>query len=391
MALAAIERREGKEAPTAPERAWLEIDLEHLRHNVQEIRRVLSPGCDLMAVVKANAYGHGAVEVARELNKVGVRAFAVATVQEGVRLRQHGIEGDILVLGYTHHERFPDLARYGLIQTIVDAGYAGHLNRLGCPVRVHVKVDTGMHRLGISYDQVECIHRIYACENLVVEGIYTHLCASDNLSAPDVAFTHEQIRRFQRTVEVIRRLGYRPGKIHAQSSYGLLNYPELGYDYARVGIALYGVLSGLDDHTQASLDLRPVLSLKARVAAVREIAPGETVGYNRSFRAGHSTRIAVVTIGYADGVPRNLSCGKGHVLVNGTRTVTVGWICMDQMTIDISAIPDVKPGDIVTLIGQDGAERISAEQMAANAGTITNELLSRLGARPARVYLAPRP
>jgi len=373
-------------ARAARGRAWLEIDLGRLRHNVRAIKGTLPQGCELMAVVKGNAYGHGDVEVAGELGRAGVRAFAVATAQEGIRLRRHGIDGDILVLGYTHPDGFAGLACYDLIQTVVDADYARLLDEYGRPVRVHVKIDTGMHRLGEDYRQVERIGRIYASRNLSVEGIYTHLSVSDSLAAPDVAFTREQVRRFGWTVEQVRRLGYRPGKVHMQSSYGVLNYADLHCDYARVGIALYGVLSSPEDETKVRVDLRPVLSFRARVAELREVAPGEPVGYGRTFTPGRRSRIAVVTAGYADGVPRSLSCGRGSVLSGGIRVPIIGRICMDQMTIDVSDVPGVRPGDIVTIIGQDGTGSISAGEVAAKAGTITNELLSRLGHRPERVY-----
>jgi serine/alanine racemase len=363
----------------------MEINLDHLRHNVKALQRLLPHNCDIMAVVKANAYGHGDIAIANELCKIGVRAFAVATVSEGIRLRQNGIKGDILVMGYSHPDELPQLIRYRLIQTVIDEDYARVLNECGKTIRVHVKIDTGMARLGEAYDNISALRSVYTCQHLSVEGIYTHLAVSDSLAPDDVAFTRRQLRRFHGAVEQIRKMGFDPGKMHVQSSYGVLNDArEESYDLARIGIAMYGVLSRPGERTKHSVDLRPVLALKARVAAVKELEAGNAVGYGRAFVARRPTRIAVLAIGYADGIPRSLS-GIGAVLIHGKRAPIVGLICMDQMMVDVTEIAETRAGDVVTLIGQDGAEEISAEQMAAAAGTITNEWLSRLGSRLERV------
>lgn len=317
--------------------------------------------------------------------RLGVHAFAVATIDEGIRLREEGITGEILILGYTPAVRAPELARYRLSQTVVDVEHAQELNSSVRPIRVHIKVDTGMRRLGEDYRHVSEIADIFGCRNLEVEGIFTHLSVSDSIAGIDASFTDRQIRRFYELLDELKRKGIPIPKVHIQSSYGILNCPELQCDYARVGLALYGVLSRPDEDTRRSLDLRPVLALRSRVALVRTIECGEGVGYGRSFVARHEIRIAVVTIGYADGVPRSLSNGKGYVLVGGRRAPIIGQICMDQLTVDVTGIPGVGRGSVVTLIGCDGAEEIKAEQMAADAGTITNELLSRLGSRLERV------
>lgn len=375
-----------KKSTTAKDRAWIEIDLDRVDHNVKEIKRIIPRTCTFVAVVKANAYGHGDVEIARELNRIGIFTFAVATISEGIRLRKHGVKGDILILGYTHPSEISPLNRYRLIQTVIDSSYAAMLDRLGKRIRVHIKIDTGMHRLGESYDNIANIKSIYQCKNLAIEGIYTHLATSDRLHVADIDFTYQQIERFQQTITKLKRLGYKTGKIHMQGSYGVLNYPELECDYARIGIALYGVYSSAQDDTKVSVDLRSVLSIRARITTVQQITAGETVGYGRHYIAKHATKIATVAIGYADGLPRSLSCGKGDVLVHGHRAPIIGKVCMDQMTIDVTYIADVKQGDIVTIIGQDGADVIRAEDVAVNAETITNELLSRLGNRLQRVY-----
>lgn len=377
--------RKKKPERTATGRAWIELNLDHLGHNLHAIRQLLPSTCEVMAVVKANAYGHGDAIIANELNRLGVRAFAVASLSEGIRLRRQGIKGDILVLGYTHPDEIFRLIRHRLIQTVLDADYAHAISGLGKTIRVHVKIDTGMRRLGEPYDNLSAIRAIYSSPNLSVEGIYTHLAVSDSLQADDRAYTDEQIRRFQWSVEQIKRMGFEPGKVHVHSSYGVLNDSEGSFDFARMGIALYGLLSRPDEQTRRSVDLRPVLSLKARVAAVKELAPGDSLGYGRAFTATRPTRIAVLAIGYADGIPRSLSGSQAAVLIHGKRAPVIGMICMDQMMVDVTEIPETRAGDVSTIIGQDGTEVISAEQMAAAAGTIANEWLSRLGTRLERV------
>ncbi len=368
------------------DRAWAEINMSNLNHNVQAIRKVLPNGCGLMAVVKANAYGHGDVELAEYLNRMGVLAFAVATIDEGIRLRKHGIKGELLILGYTIPQRASELARYRLSQTVTDYEHAQRLNAFGKPIQVHIKVDTGMHRLGESCDHVSEIAKIFRCENLNIHGIFTHLCVSDSMEPEDIALTKEQLQKFLCLLDELRKQRSTLPKFHIQSSYGILNYPELQCDYARIGIALYGTLSTPDIKTKLPIDLRPVLTLKARVVLIRTIAAGESVGYGRQFIAQRETCVAVLHVGYADGLPRGLSCGNGTVLLHGCHAPIIGRICMDQLMVDITGLSTVKQGDIATLIGRDGTEEILAEQVAANAGTITNELLSRLSNRMERVF-----
>lgn len=373
---------------TQPERcrAWAEIDLERLKHNVNQLKCLLPHECQLMAVVKSNAYGHGDIEISRFLNRTGISAFAVATLAEGIELRTNKIKGEILILGYTHPNEAPLLVKYNLTQTVVDYQYAEQLDRTRHKIKVHIKIDTGMHRLGETNDALSNLDRTYNCRNLIVGGTYTHLSTADSIESSNILFTKQQIKKFYNTINYLKSNNRNPSKIHIQSSYGILNYPELDCDYARVGIALYGVLSKENDKTKVRGDLKPVLSLKARIVLTKEIQEGESVGYGRNFIAVNKTKIAVLCIGYADGIPRNLSCGKGYVLIKGRKAPIIGNICMDQLTVDISEIPDVQQGDIATLIGDDGNEAITAEQVASLAGTITNELLSRLGSRIERLY-----
>jgi len=366
-------------------RAWAEINLSHLRHNVAELQRILPASCQFMAVVKANAYGHGDLMIAKELNKIGVNSFAVAALSEAVRLRKHGIKGDILILSHTHPQDITKIKKYKLIQTVGDYNYGKMLSECGVSIRVHIKIDTGMHRLGESYENIANIAQIYSMKHLAVEGIYTHLSRSDSLDEADIAFTRLQIQHFNKTIEQLKDQAIRIGKTHVQSSYGVLNYPELQYDYARIGIAMYGLLSNEHDLTRMNADLQPVLALKARVVMVKDIEDGQSVGYGSNCTIHAAKTIAVVSIGYADGIPRNLSCGNGDALINGRKAPIIGNICMDQLMIDITGQPQVQIGDVVTLIGQEGEELITAEQVAAHHGSITNDLLSRLGSRLERV------
>ncbi|USG67868.1 serine racemase VanT catalytic subunit [Brevibacillus ruminantium] len=379
-------KKESSRAPDYSERAWAEINVAHLQHNVREIRRVLPKGCDIMAVVKAQAYGHGGWQIARYLQKLGIGHFAVATLEEGIELRKKGVRGEILVLGHTHESHIRQIARYRLTQTVVDAEHAKKLNDCKVKIHVHIKIDTGMGRLGESYHNIEEIASLYRYRNLYVCGTFTHLNAADSLEEPDVIYTKNQISRFQKVIEQLRAKGIDPQKLHVQSSYGVFNYSELNYDYARIGIALYGMLSSEGDKVKTHMELRPVLSLKARVVQVKQVEKGASVGYGRAYTADRDGKIAIISIGYADGMPRLLSHASASCLIKGKRVPIIGSVCMDQLIVDISDLDDAVQGDIATLIGVDQAECISAEELASQCSTITNELVSRLGERVKKVY-----
>ncbi|MDE6700847.1 MAG: serine racemase VanT catalytic subunit [Acetatifactor sp.] len=369
------------------DRAWIEISREALEANVAFFRERLPEDCQLMPAVKADAYGHGAVIVARELNRIGVEAFCVACVQEGIELRRAGIQGEILILGYTHPSWFDALRKYRLSQTVLDVAYANALRQYGKKLHVHIGIDTGMHRLGERCEHIEEICRIFDMPNLVVDGMFTHLSADDTLGEQEQAFTKGQASRFTAVMDALGERGIECPKIHLQASYGVLNYPELAGDYARVGIALYGGLSTGEDTLPWRDELRPVLSLKTRVAAVKEIYAGESAGYGLAFTATQTMRLAVLTIGYADGLPRTLSDGRGEVLIRGQRAPIVGKVCMDQTLVDVSNLADVQPGDVAVVIGCSGGEEITVCDIAEQTGTITNEILSRLGKRPGRMMI----
>jgi serine/alanine racemase len=364
-------------------RAWIELDMANLRHNVNLLRDLLPPDCVLMPAVKANAYGHGAILMAREMNRLGIRAFCVASVDEAAELRRNGIEGEILVLGCTPPEQFPLLAEYHLIQTVLDFEYAKLLNSFGRPLEVHVAADTGMRRIGERSENVDNFLAMFRMRNLRVTGLYTHLCTDDSPEMADRVFTARQAAAFVALRTQLHSCGYDP-KVHLLSSYSLLSYPELGGAYARVGLALYGVLSRQTDLDRLGTDLRPVLALKARVIQTKALHTGEGVGYGLAYVADRERRIAVISIGYADGVPRSLSCGNGRVLIRGKSAPILGRVCMDLLMVDITGI-DCKSGDIAVVIGRSGEQEITVYELARESGTLANELLSRLGSRLERV------
>nr|WP_302600467.1 alanine racemase [uncultured Acetatifactor sp.] len=397
----------GKTAPAS--RAWIELDTAALEQNVNFLRSRLPEHCRLMPAVKAQAYGHGAALISRQLNRLGVDAFCVACVSEGIELREAGVQGEILILGYTSPEDFPLLCGYGLTQTVIDYPYAQELNRFGQTLHVHIGVDTGMHRVGIRCEKIEEIAAVYQMENLTVDGIFTHLCASDSPHPDHRSFTKSQVLAFGQVVDILQEQGLPcPGQ-HLLASYGILNLlpdrawhegpvppvgnrggldgDRLAADYVRPGIVLYGVLGSQTDLDVWKDFLRPVLSLKAKVASIRPLYAGESVGYGITYTAEKNMKIAAVTIGYGDGLPRELSNGKGSVLIHGHRAPIVGRICMDQTIVDISGIPHVHAGDDAVIIGSSGTLEITAGQIAEQCGTITHEILTGLAPRLDRIWV----
>lgn len=379
----------GRIAPQAAlrARAWAEIDLAALRQNARALQELLPEGCALMPALKADAYGLGAPAIAGALYGLGIRAFCVATAQEAAVLRKSGIGGTLLVLGYTHPALFPLLAEYRLTQTIFSEEYARQLASYGRGIHTHIKIDTGLHRLGEPHENTGEVLRMLACKGMHVTGIYSHLAAADSRDAGAVALTQAQIERFFRLLRRLEAAGYRPDA-HLQGSYGLLNYPVAGCRYARVGNALYGAIyqEGLLRGEEAPR-LRPVLSLKARVTQMQTVPAGESIGYGLGCIAKRDTRAAVLSIGYADGVPFTLANGRGYVLLRGRRAPILGKLCMDQMMVDATDIPEAAPGGEAVLLGASGEEHISVPQLAALAGSVPSQVMGALGGRVERMYL----
>ena len=367
--------------------AWIELDRNSLRQNVIALKKLMPQGCSLMPVLKANAYGHGAVPVAKELNKLGIRSFCVSTVSEGRKLRRNGIKGEILILSYTPPEQFPLLRKYNLTQTVIDHAYARLLDSYGKRLKVHLKIDTGMHRLGECAEKIDKICDIFNCSNLMIKGIYSHLCCVETGTESDRKYTMAQAAAFNDVIAKLDKRGYSYGKVHLLASYGLYRYPELARDLVRIGAALYGVVITRADYVNYPAKLHSVLSVKTRVSLVRDLHAGEAAGYGLQYAAESNRKIAVLSIGYADGIPRALSCRHGIVLINGYKALIVGRICMNQMFVDITGIPNVQSGDSAVIIGKSGQYEITAYDIADASGISTYELLCHLGSHLNRILI----
>jgi alanine racemase len=366
---------------------FVDIDLSSLAHNLRQVRQRLQPSCDILAIVKANAYGHGAFEITRALHRLGVRRFGVATVEEGTELRRAGIVDQIVVLGAVLPAQLPDLIAHGLTPVIYDLPLMQELVRVLSPsvkpYPIHIKVDTGMGRLGLAPEEVIlALHAADLGRTLSLEGIMTHMADADN---SDHRFTAAQIARFRSILDQLATKGYRPRLIHMANSAGVLVHPSAHFSMVRPGIMLYGYHTLL--HRRAHVALRPVLSWHTTVAAIRTIAEGDGVSYNRTYIAMKPTRIAVLPVGYADGYSRLLS-NKGSVLIGGMRAPVVGRVCMDMVMVDVTQIPQAKCGEPVVLIGQQGTERITVEDIAGAVGSISYEVLCSIGPRVRRCYSA---
>lgn len=338
-----------------------------------------------MAVVKANAYGHGAVETARALIRQGVSRVAVVSVEEGIALRQAGINAPIVVLGPLFQEQIADLLAHQLTPVVSDPSLLQPLARaaasLSSPYPIHLKVDTGMGRLGLTPDELSALIAARSFpRSLQLEGLMTHLADTDG---PSGEATDRQLTQFDRAIRTVADGGYRIPLIHAANSGGAVRFPRARYSLVRPGIMLYGYHT-LPPSVPAP-DLRPVLSLRTSVAQLRTLQAGRSVSYNGTFTAKRSTRIAVLPIGYADGFSRRLS-NRGMVLVQGRRAPIVGLVCMDMVMADVTAIAEVRVGDEVVVIGQQGGDRITADDIAEWTGTISYEVLCSIGPRIPRLY-----
>jgi alanine racemase len=377
----------GAGSPPATARpAWAEVDLEALAHNVRAVAALVAPA-ELLAVVKADAYGHGAVPVALAAVGAGARRLGVATVEEGEALRAAGIAVPILVLSEVPDAAAPAAVAARLtpvvcsVAAIESLGRAARVAQSPRRVPVHLKVDTGMHRMGCRPDDALELARLVAANPaLELEGVLTHLAVADE---PDHPFTVEQLGRFERVLAALDAAGLRPPIVHAANSAGAIAVPRSRYDLVRCGIAVYGVAPS--PALAGRVPLRPVLSLHARVTAVRRVESGEGVSYGLRWNAPQRTTIATVPLGYADGVPRALGTSGAHVLVHGTRRPIAGTVTMDQLMVDAGDLP-VELGDEVVLLGAQGDEQVTADEWAELLGTIAYEVVARLGPRVPRRY-----
>ncbi|MEG4302215.1 alanine racemase [Microcoleus sp. D3_18a_C4] len=367
------------------QRAWVEIDLAALTHNVKQLKKLLSPHTQLMAVVKADAYGHGAVAVSQTALQAGASWLGVATIPEGIELREAGIEAPILLLGATHTApQVKAIAHWHLQPTICTAKqaliFSEVLAGINQSLPVHAKLDTGMSRLGTPWQEAtEFVQLVNRLPNLKLASIYSHLATADS---PDPTVMIEQHQRFQQAIEQIKIAGINPPRLHLANSAAALADPDLHYDLVRVGLATYGLYPA--PHLQSRSNLKPAMQVKARVTQVKTIEAGTGVSYGYQFIAQRQTQIAVIGIGYADGIPRNLS-NKMQVLVRGQFVRQVGAVTMDQLMLDVTDIPDLEVGEVVTLLGKDGEYQISADDWASTLGTISWEILCGFKHRLPRV------
>ncbi|MDE7246903.1 MAG: alanine racemase [Lachnospiraceae bacterium] len=372
------------------QRVYAAVDLSAVRWNMERMHENLMPGTRMIGVIKTDGYGHGAVPIGRELETLPyVFGYATATAEEALILRRAGLKKPVLILGYTFPYCYEELVRQDIRPAVFRKDMLKALDecagKLGKKAFVHVKVDTGMSRIGIRPDEEGLAFMEWAFDlpHVVIEGVFTHFARADE---KDKGAARAQLTLFTEFVkEVQQRTGREIPVKHCSNSAGILELPEANLSLVRAGITLYG-LSPSEEVTKDILSLRPVLSLKSHLVYVKEVEEGTPVSYGGTYVAKRRMRIATVPVGYGDGYPRSLS-NKGYVLIRGKRAAILGRVCMDQFMVDVSDIPEAKEGDEVTLIGSDGAEEITMETLGELSGRFNYELACDLGKRIPRVYL----
>lgn len=369
----------------SPRPTIAEIDLQAFRYNIHQVRRLIGPQREILAVIKADAYGHGAVEVGRVLVEEGVRFLGVATVEEGMELRGAGIDASITILGGVVPEQFPLLFEWNLIPVLYDPVWAEDLSRnaaaRGREIPVQVKIDTGMGRLGFRPEEApDAIAKIASLPGLRIEGVLSHFSDAD---LEDKEFTEEQLGKFVRIERRLAEQGFRFPFWHLSNSAAVMTFPPALFNMVRPGIMLYGYLPS--DSFPGEVVLQPVLSWRTRIIYLKEVPPGTPLSYGRTFVTSRRSRIATLPVGYADGYSRRLS-NRAEVLIRGRRAPVVGRVTMDMILADVTDLPQTRLGDPVTLMGEDGGDRISAWDLARWSGTIAYEVLCCIGRRVPRIY-----
>ncbi len=358
-------------------RTWIEIDRSAIEHNYKLLRNLLSPNTKFMAVVKSNAYGHCLHDFAVEIEKLGADWVGVDSIVEAVALREEEIRVPILVLGYTLPERVGEAADAGVTLSVATFEALEAVSKLGKKISIHIKADTGMHRQGFQIDQIpEVISKIQSLpQNVIVDGLFTHFAAAKNPAKREA--TLAQIGQFEIWRKAFAEAGIKVMS-HAAASAGAMIYPEAHYDMVRYGIAMYGVWPSAEvKGAEKGMDLKPILSWRTRIGEVKNVAQGEGVGYDFTATLNRNSRLAVCPIGYWHGLPRSVS-NIGDVLVHGKRARITGRVSMDMITIDVTDIPEVKVGSIVTIIGEDGTDEIRADKIADPERTSEYEIITRL-------------
>lgn len=377
-----------------------EIDLKAIAHNVGELRRITHPDALMMAVVKANAYGHGAVEVARCALQNGAQRLGVARIDEAIQLREAGIKAPILIFGYTLPEMAPELLEYNLTQTVYTPAFARALSRtavsLGGKIKIHLKVDTGMGRLGllsqnfkphhsgeiINTKAVDASVAIAGLKGLELEGIFTHFATADSA---DKRYAKKQLDLFLDFLSRMRECGLNPAVRHAANSAALIDMPQSHLDMVRPGIAIYGLYPS-PEVNKKRVSLKPAMALRARVIHIKKVPAGFNISYGITYKTKQATTIATVPVGYADGLNRLLS-SRGQMLIHGKRAPIVGRVCMDFTMLDVGGIDNVRVGDEAVIFGPQGNDSITVDEMASSLNTINYEIVSTITARVPRVYL----
>lgn len=370
-------------------RAYAAVDLDAVVHNVTEMKKGIGTDTNIIAVIKTDGYGHGAVPIAKELEKLSfLWGYAVATVEEGQILRRHRIQKPILVLGATFPEQYQAMAELGMRPNVYSLRMALQMEeameQTGRKLPVHIKIDTGLSRLGFSLTEeaVEDIVRIHGLPHIVIEGIFTHFAKAD---AKDKAMAKDQLQSFLQMKEKLQNHGVSPGLCHISNSAGIIDLPEANLDLVRAGISLYGLWPS-DEVQKGRLHLLPAMSLKSRIVFLKELEAGRTISYGATYTVERPSRIATIPVGYGDGYPRSLS-GKGSVLIHGKRAPICGRICMDQFMVDVTKIPEAAEGDEVVLIGKSGEDAITMEELGELSGRFHYELACCLNKRIPRIYL----
>ncbi len=370
-------------------RAWAEINLDNIAHNIREIRRFTNKSAEIMGVVKADAYGHGVMEVAKTLLDNGATRLAVSMLDEAIQLRRNGISAPILILGYTDPIRASEIIENDVTQSVYSHELAQALSdeavKQGKKVKIHIKIDTGMSRIGFlpGYSAVKNVIEINHLPNIIIEGLFTHFATADE---KDREYTLTQFERFMSICSELQRIGIHIPVKHCTNSGGIIEYPEMHLDMVRPGIILYGMYPS-EDVDKTKIDLKPAMTLKANVILVKDVEKNTSISYGRIFTTHRPSRIATIPIGYADGYSRMLS-NKGKVLIHGQYAPVVGRICMDQCMVDVTDLNcDVEVGDEVVLIGAQGDNIITAEDVAQSIGMINYELVCNVGKRIPRAFI----